>query len=284
MTAIGVKSGAGITAMFLLLILVTGCASRSDLATDIARSASLQPTIIKTAGFDLQTHSRLVAGQDVLRIYIEGDGLAWITPTRISDDPTPGQPIALQMAAVDQTGVSIAYIGRPCQYTGGIRARNCADGKYWTTHRYAPAVVDSLAQAIRHLKHQTGATQIDLVGYSGGGTLAMLLQQENQQLPFRHIIAVAPVLDVAGWVEHHQVSPLVGSLDPAKRSPGSSNPDIHILQGGKDQVIPPALTRAALARLRNNGYTKLSLQEFGGFDHGCCWAENWPNIVARLTR
>jgi len=46
--------------------------------------------------------------------------------------------------------------------------RGCV-AAYWTIRRYAPEVIASMNHAIDALKHDSQATTVILVGYSGGG-------------------------------------------------------------------------------------------------------------------
>ncbi len=52
----------------------------------------------------------------VLTIYIEGDGLAWISRSIISPDPIPINPIGLKLALQHTQHKVVAYLARPCQY------------------------------------------------------------------------------------------------------------------------------------------------------------------------
>ena len=71
--------------------------------------------MIKAGDFALMTYQRFDKRLDNISIYIEGDGRAWETKYRLSEDPTPSNPVALRLAAVDPAA-NIAYIARPGQY------------------------------------------------------------------------------------------------------------------------------------------------------------------------
>ncbi len=51
-------------------------------------------------------------------VYIEGDGRAYVNRRTPSNDPTPGNPMALRLALADPS-LRVLYLGRPCQYTRG---------------------------------------------------------------------------------------------------------------------------------------------------------------------
>jgi len=180
----------------LVLAFLTACSSRQDVAKSIAISGGLSETVIPTPAFDLVAYTRLKPGHPTLTIYLEGDGYAWITPTRISDDPTPRDPIALRMAARDPSP-SVAYVARPGHYVMDTRGRGCS-AAYWANGRFAPEVIEAEAAAIRALMVRVGATKLRIVGYSGGATVALLLPRYGIQPT--EIITVAGVLDPTAWV------------------------------------------------------------------------------------
>ena len=95
----------------------------------------------------------------LLTIYIEGDGLAWITPAQASQNPTPIHPVALQLALRHPSGAA-AYLARPCQYVEGADFRNCQK-MWWTDRRFATEVVQATDQAVDQLKQRVHAQYID---------------------------------------------------------------------------------------------------------------------------
>ncbi|MBF0184835.1 MAG: alpha/beta hydrolase [Magnetococcales bacterium] len=261
--------------VWLLCQFLSACHSRHELAHQVADSAQLAAQIIQTTPFAVQSFVRLTPGYPLLTVYLEGDGLAWITPTRLSDDPTPKNPLALLLAAQDRSP-SVAYLARPCQYVRKEVADPCAP-RYWSNARYAPEVVEALAQAIRRLLQQAGATRLRLVGYSGGGTLALLLAPTLQP---EHVVTVAAVLDTEAWTGHHQLSPLNLSLNPSSRLGEIT----HIQQthwlGGQDAVVPKQLSYQALSALPHLRHQ--SLREVGAFTHHCCWSDHWPSLLQQM--
>ncbi len=69
---------------------------------------------------------------NVLRVYLEGDGLAWRSRRHVSDDPTPVSPVALQLMLADPNK-DLAYLGRPCQF---VHNGACRD-TLWTSARFS---------------------------------------------------------------------------------------------------------------------------------------------------
>lgn len=213
----------------------------------------------------------------VLTVYLEGDGMAYRGVTTVSADPTPANPLGLRLALAQPGGGAIAYIARPCQYSQfqGL-GRNCQPA-YWTSHRYAPEVIDSVSGALDDLKRQSGAGRLILVGYSGGGVVAALLAARRNDID--GLITVASNLDVGYWTTRDRLAPLHGSLDPVNAaSILKTVPQVHFI-GSADQVVPPDVVPSYLAKL-GTGATAVSI-DMQGFDHTCCWQEHWPSLYRR---
>ncbi|MGC4025877.1 MAG: hypothetical protein QM744_12430 [Mesorhizobium sp.] len=206
-----------------------------------------------------------------LTIYIEGDGLSWLSASTPSDDPTPRNPVALRLALAQPDG-SAAYLGRPCQYVDA-RQSGCSQS-YWTDARFSPEVVRSTNVAIDALKRRLGAKRLELIGYSGGGAVAMLVAAQRNDVA--RVVTIAGNLDHRAWTIHHRLEPLSGSLnaaDVAERV--SALPQIHYV-GEKDTVIAPDLALRWPSAI--SGLQGANLRIIPGFDHACCWVEQWSKL------
>lgn len=164
-----------------------------------------------------------------LRVYLEGDGHAWATASQPSLDPSPRNLLVARLAINDPT--PNAYLARPCQF---VSAAGCT-AALWTDRRFSQEVVTSLSQALDRLKQRVGNRQFELVGYSGGAALAVLLAGQRDDVT--QIQTLAGNLDPGLWVQLKGLSPLSGSLDPmVYRQRLEALPQRHLL-GGRDQVI-----------------------------------------------
>ncbi len=209
---------------------------------------------------------------DLLTIYIEGDGLAWISPSRPSSDPSPLHPLGLELALNHSRGAA-AYLARPCQYTNDSQKQHCAV-TFWTDRRFAPEVVRAMNLAISQLKQLFGARMVELVGYSGGGAIAALTAAQRRDVI--RLVTVAGNLDHQAWTSLHRAAPLKGSLNPADCWENLADiPQLHFV-GGVDTNIPYAIARSYQARFPDNAQPEIRIVK--DFDHICCWAENWPNL------
>ena len=265
-----------------LIILLAGCAfspfnsleqrraQASKLATDVGwQRFTLDAGVFALAAF---IPANLIHA-DTLTIYIEGDGRAWINSTWASFDPTPRDPLALRLALRDPSGNAV-YLARPCQFVINENRRNC-EAKYWTSHRFAPEVIESGNQAVNILKARYGADKIMLVGYSGGGAVAALIAARRDDVAL--LVTVAGNLDHVFWTASHGISPLSGSLNPADAAKNLQQvPQRHYV-GARDVIIDERVARAYAARFEtNNAPSIIVIPEF---DHHCCWIDIWPDLV-----
>ena len=205
-----------------------------------------------------------------LHVYLEGDGTPWLRKGLAAADPTPRTPLMLEMMALDPA--SAVYLGRPC-YHGLNKAAACTP-EVWTDGRYSEAVVLSMSAALDILSADYPA--LVLLGYSGGGTLAMLLAERQPKT--EAVITVAANLDTGRWTALHKQHPLSGSLNPANRPPLSSRIRQVHNAGGRDDNVPPELIRDAVAQQQGATFKVFTKQ-----DHHCCWREVWPEILGGLA-
>lgn len=202
-----------------------------------------------------------------LRVYIEHDGTPWMDRTRVTDDPTPRTPVALEFMALDR-GPRL-LLGRPCYF--GTHADEGCTPLTWTHRRYAPEVIASMVAALRAFLVAHPFREVVLVGYSGGGTIAWLM---GAQLPEAvRIVTVAANLDTDLWARLHGYSPLSGSLNPAlapQLPPGIEQ--LHYA-GGRDRNVPTAVIASFAQR-----HPGASVSVLADFDHECCWIGRWPEL------
>ena len=166
-----------------------------------------------------------------LRIYIEGDGRAWITKTQPSLDPTPRDSFMRELAIADDK--SAIYLARPCQYK---KNPNC-NITLWTNMRFSQVVLDSMNSALEDIKHRYQVRSFELVGYSGGATAALLLAAQRDDVST--VQTIAGNISPTAWIKRHRLTPLNGSLVPTDFSHRlKSIPQRHFF-GAKDQNIPP---------------------------------------------
>ena len=259
-----------ICTIVLLLIAASalGCAT-----INIAGKASLTKEYIKAEGFTLMTYQRFDKRSDSVSIYIEGDGRAWETKHRLSDDPTPSNPVALKLAVIDPAD-NVAYIARPGQYSPS-GSPDC-DSKYWSGFRFAPEVVESFNRAIDILKEKSGAKYLELVGYSGGGAIAILVAARRSDVVA--LRTVAGNLDPKAVSEYHHVSQLDGSMNPLDVAQKVAHiPQRHFV-GSKDKVVPLAIIESFVKMEGDKDYERITVVD--GVSHNDGWYKRWKILLS----
>lgn len=240
-------------------------------AASLVKRAGWHERAIQTALFTLKTYrSPAPKKTNILTIYLEGDGLAWLSEEMPSANPTPLVPTGLRMAIHDQKNNPIVYLARPCQFILKEEWAGCRQA-YWTHLRFSPEVINAMNQAVDVLKKEYHAKQIVLAGYSGGGTIAALIAARRTDV--MQLTTVAAILDINVWVRRESLTPLYGSLNPADAwSNLISVPQTHWV-GGKDTVAPKEIALAFAQRFPATKKPKIRV--IPAFDHTCCWATDW---------
>jgi len=259
---------------------VGGCAASGGRelrgkAASLAATANLTPVSFQAGRIRLVGYAR-GGPSSLLTVYIEGDGRAYLRRDAPSSDPTPADPLALRLAARDPSP-SVLYLARPCQFLPAGEVAAC-DPQWWTLGRYSPEVVAALGAALNQAKVRFAATRLRLVGYSGGGALAVLVAAGRTDVA--GIATVAANLDTDAWTTLHGVSPLALSQNPADAAARVAGiPQVHFA-GSKDGVTPPALCQRFLARMPAKGQARCLVIE--GADHHAGLVESWDRLVLTL--
>ena len=207
-------------------------------------------------------------GKGVLHIYIEGDGRPWRTRESVSHDPTPRNPLMLQLMVMD-TAPSL-YLGRPCYFDLGDP--RCS-AQWWTHWRYSETVVASLDKVIDQFAAEYQG--IALLGHSGGGALAMLLAARREDV--RSVVTLAGNLDIDAWADYLGYSRLQASMNPVLSPPLAPKVQQLHLIGESDAIIRPSMLARAVAL-----QPSAELRVIPDIDHACCWQKVWLQILAEL--
>lgn len=220
---------------------LAGCASQQEKLNELAQSSGARAEVIQTSHFPIQTltPAGFIPGKR-LTIYIEGDGRAWATSTQPSLDPSPHAFSVIKLALQGHQGI---YVARPCQF---VMNSDC-DKSVWTNARFSQAAVDSVNDVISTLKARYKAAEIELIGYSGGAAVAVLIAAARDDVT--QLQTIAGNVDPVAWVGLNGLSPLYGSLDPLT-TPGRlpSVPQRHFVGVG-DSIVPMALAEGFVRKI-----------------------------------
>ncbi|OGX14612.1 MAG: hypothetical protein A2351_05215 [Omnitrophica bacterium RIFOXYB12_FULL_50_7] len=255
---------------------VPSSGERLSTADTIAQEAGFHRVKVRTAPFLLTTYSKSLEPGKELHVYIEGDGYAWVTRNRVSGDPTPRRPVALELATEDPSP-NVVYLARPCQYTSVEMNPACEEEAYWTDKRFSEEVIGSMNQAVDKFVKDAQSSGVHLMGYSGGGAVAALIAARRQDV--KSLRTVAGNLDPNGLNEYHEVSPLDdASLDPMEVAGKLSNIPQYHFTGSDDSVVPAILAKNYAERAGPSAC--VHVERVSGADHVNGWVEAWPRLLA----
>ena len=260
----------GICVFLIASLTLVGCVSTP--AQRIAQQAKAYGFVREVVSGDRFSHivylNNVTSHSKVLHVYLEGDGSPWLHGRIVAADPTPRNPVMLRLMALDEE--PSLYLGRPCYH--GLADDPPCKPEHWTHGRYSHTVLTSMATVLERLIYDGSYESLALFGYSGGGTLAMLLAE---RFPQTHtVVTLAGNLDPDAWTKLHGYSPLRSSLNPSRQLP--LNPGIRQFHfaGGQDRNVPAEMIRTAVSHQHN-----AELTIFSQFNHSCCWEQLWPSVL-----
>ncbi len=262
----------------IILTLLAGCSSATERVKGsdfLASSSGMQKSLIKTDDFTLTAYKKITKAGEPVDIYIEGDGFVVADGGRISSNPTPRDPMVLRLSAEDKSA-NVAYLARPCQYTPFDLSPKC-EQKFWNGSRFSEVVVKSMNTAIDVIKSEAKAQNINLIGYSGGAAIAVLVSARRNDVA--SIRTVAGNLDHAAINSYHKVDQLNDSLNPIDYAAKISNIPQYHFSGAEDKIVPEFIAKDFAGKSDNGqGCVKTSL--LSNATHHKGWDASWPQMLA----
>jgi hypothetical protein len=251
--------------IFFTILFLTSCSlSRFEVLEDAKKIASDRGMIVRTyhvKNFNIFALERITDPKKPLRIYIEGDGRAYINKYQPSLDPTPRTNFLINLVAQDNSP-NLLYIARPCQY---LDSEKCEE-KYWTSERFSTEAISAISEVVDAFAKY----DLEIVGYSGGAMMALHLPQKN----IKNIRTIAGNLDLEKFTEIHHISKLQTPEIDYKRL--AEIPQIHFV-GSLDKIIPLTIFTAYQQKLPRKNCVKMKIIE--GATHNKNWQESWEALV-----
>ena len=245
---------------------------RINKAFDLAVQNNYKPKIINSSLFPIQIFYQENNSNHAV-IYLEGDGLVINKYGEVALDSTPTDPMALRLASVDKRHVTKIVINRPFHY---IKSKH-SDSRYWTTARYAPEVIQSILEVIKNCRKEFHFKTIEIVAYSGGASVALLLAPHLENI--EKITSFAGNLDHKNWTRHHATGHLFDSLDPLKNKAILGHiQQVHFL-GTIDVNTTIDLGKQYKQQIDTDKVTIVSVE---GFDHDSNWPSVWQEQLMKL--
>lgn len=254
-------------------LVISACApaltARVKNAENIGKNNGFTQKLVKGGDFWLTTFQRITDQNKPFVFYLEGDGDAFLKYGGLTENPTPQYQFVLKLASLDNRP-NIVYIARPCQYTPMDINPKCSPA-YWSDRRMSEEVVASVNDVIETLAKGQG---VSLVGYSGGGGIAVLVAARNKHV--RDVVTLAGNLDHISFNRHHKKRPMIGSLNPIDYATGINNvPQLH-LSGGEDTIVPPFI---ADKYVKASNSTCVHQEIYARASHQSGWERVWKEIL-----
>jgi hypothetical protein len=245
---------------------------RVNTALDISARGNFKNFVFNTKNYQIFSAQRLIYKNQIINIYIEGDGRSWIDRDTISSNPTPIAPFALNLANLD-TDNNVIYLARPCQYAFNQKCNESV----WTSHQFSKSVLMSYMDVLDTIKEQNNNVKFNLIAYSGGATIALMLGANRED--------IQSIRTIAGNLNHNELSritktsPLTNSM-AAKEFIFKTEkiPQIHYY-GEKDKVIPEKIFIDY-----KNSFTKqncIAISKIERLDHFSGWDSFWKNNLKK---
>ncbi|MFA5270802.1 MAG: alpha/beta hydrolase [Candidatus Omnitrophota bacterium] len=260
------------------VLFFTACAAPSlnnkNIAVErIVKDNNFGKACLETKDFTLMAYYRFREPQQPINIYIEGDGSAWRNCARLSEDPTPRNPLVLELAAIDSSP-NVAYLSRPGQYPMSCGASK-PESSYWSGKRFSKEVITSVNEAINQLAYLAGSDKINLIGYSGGAAIAVLAAAQRKDVV--SLRTIAGNLDSDAVNKHHNVSILSGSLNPIDVAQELKKiPQRHFV-GANDKVVPGFIAESFVKRMDDKDFKRITVVKSATHTKG--WQEHWKELL-----
>ncbi|GAB6074190.1 alpha/beta hydrolase [Nautilia lithotrophica] len=259
----------------VILFLLMGCGyniptpQQRKISAENIVGNKLKKYIFLTSKFKIFSYISNLNGCQKVYVFIEGDGLSWITSELISDNPTPLNPEALKLTLKDTHRCKI-YLARPCQY---VEDKKC-NYRYWTDYRFSKEVIQSYQEILNSLKRKYNINSFIIIGYSGGGAVAALVSAFRNDVDL--LVTIAGNLDTAKWCQIHYLSPLKHSMNPADFTDKLTNQkQIHFI-GSEDRIVNKEVFFSYYNKFKNKNNIKYKILK--GYKHNSDWSKVLKNI------
>lgn len=239
-----------------------------DAADAVAKNHGFTHRMVKGGEFLFTTYQKITDTSAEYVVYIEGDG-SIVDKGMPSNNPTPIHPMVLELATKDRRA-NIVYIARPCQYTPMELNLKC-EPSYWSDKRWSEDSVDAMNSAIKSI---VGNKKIHLVGFSGGGGIAVLIAARNPAV--KDIITLAGNLDHVSFNKYHGAFQCLNSLNPIDYAK-SINQVLQIhFSGSKDKKVPSFI---ADSFVKASGSNCVHSEVLADVTHNRGWIKNIEYIL-----
>ena len=218
---------------------------------------------VRTENFNIATWQKITDPRQPYKVYIEGDGYAFNSRGKPTNNPTPRSILIRELAFGDKNA-NVIYLARPCQY---VKSTICSQ-RHWTTARFAPEIINAEYEVIKNI---VGDYPVILIGFSGGAQISGLISTAKKGLNVKKIITIAGNLNHLSWTQYHNLPTLSESMNlESYKKQYEKIPQIHYV-GTRDKTVPPHLVKDFV---NDNS----AVIEVNGATHNDGWANIYPQI------
>lgn len=248
---------------------------KKEVATRIAAPAWMVERQIPAGPFALTAYERIHKRFAPAHIYIEGGDVLPTQNGRIYD-PTPQNPVALHLAAMDKAD-NVIYLARPCQYSLLQDPSSLCDRAWWNGRQFAPEILHAYDEALNEIRQRYNIDNFHIIGFSGGGTIATLLAARRDDI--KTLRTVAGNLDHRAHSAYHHTSVLHDSLNPSDYASSLRTVPQHHFIGGQDSFISPGILHTYLQAIEPSSCVSYTMVQEA--EHTKGWVEKWPDFLKK---
>jgi len=230
-------------ALMVIIFLTFSCQSRQEKISKLAAEKKFVSKIFHGKNFDIFTLQKIENQSGELKIYIEGDGFAYVDESTPALDPTPRSNFLINLLLQDKAK-NILYVARVCQF---VKNQKCEE-KYWTSERFskeAVAAIQEVVSGFSNFEHH-------LIGYSGGAAIINHLDHRKT----KKITTIAGNLDLQAFTALHKISEL--EEEKINYQKLSEISQLHLV-GEFDDVVPAQVFEAYKNKLPNQNKVQMKV-------------------------
>lgn len=246
---------------------------REVTAERIARPAFMVERKVSADNMNFQVWERMHERGAPVNIYIEGDGYTKTHSEWLGGDPSPRNPLALNLASRDKSK-NLMHIARPCQYMESQNEKVCKEA-YYKNRRYSPEVLAAYSDIIDEAKRKWEFTEINLIGYDGGANIAAALAASRSDVVSLRTVAgiLNPPMVYKNTKETLDKDSILAT-DIA--SSLSAMPQHHFIGAG-DTYVPAGVYHTFRQAMGESNCVHYSFVQDADHDRG--WVERWPELM-----
>jgi hypothetical protein len=242
-------------------------------AERIARPAFMVERKASADGMSFQLWERMHQRGAPVNIYIEGDGYSQAHHEWIGGDPSPSNPVALNLASRDNSK-NLIHIARPCQYMESQNEKVCKEA-YYKNRRFSPEVLAAYSDLIDEAKRKWEFTDINLIGYEGGANIAAALAaSRNDVVSLR---TVAGILNPPMVYKNTKETLDNDSVLATAFAPSLSKMPQHHFIGAGDTYVPAGVYHTFRQAMGESDCVHYSFVQDADHERG--WVDRWPELL-----